>query len=206
MKTTYIQFCLTISDNQTAEDGLKRGSLKRMLVGILTKVLPKANPDFDDKVDEVKYWLVECDNETGIPQREIGLDKEGRVILKIPYKNNYGYWTDSTLLLSDFKEQFDVSEISKDSFEQNWELFDKMSNFEIEISSFTTLTTGTDGGHIYLTTEINYKGQQRKLAIYFADKLDEQKIKTISKLKLSGRLFDEGTQQSLSLFDTKLID
>lgn len=206
MKTTYIHFDAPKSDSQTKNDGLLKRSFKKALVGILTKVIPKANPDFDEKINEIQYWLVECDNETGIPEREIGLDKEGRVILKMPYKDNYGYWTDNNLLLNDIKEHFAVSEISKDSFEQSWELFDKISDFEIEISNFQILSTGVDGGHIYLTTEINYKGQPRKLVIYFADKSDEQKVKTKDKLKLSGRLFDEGIQQSLSLLDTKLID
>lgn len=206
MNTTYIQFDAPKNDSRTTQDGLLKRSLKKALVGIFTKVIPKANPDFDDKIDEVQYWLVECNNETGIPEREIGLDKEGRVILKMPFQDNYGYWTDNNLLLNDFKEHFVVCEISKESFENSWELFDKISNFEIEISDFKTLSTGADGGHIYLTTEIDYKGQQRKLVIYFADKSDEQKVKTNDKLKLSGRLFDEGVQQSLSLLDTKLID
>jgi hypothetical protein len=193
MTTTYIQFDAPKSDNQTAKDGLIKSVLKKAVVGILTKFIPKANPDFDDKIDDVKYWLVECDNESGIPKREIGLDKEGRVILKMPFKDNYGYWLDNNLLLNDFKEHFVVSEISQESFEQSWELFDKISNFEIKLSDFKTLSTGEDGGHIYLTTEINYNGQQRKLVIYFADKSDEQKVKTKDNLKLSGRLFDEGS-------------
>ena len=206
MKTSYIQFDAPKKDSQAVEDSLLRRALKKVLVGILTEVIPKANPDFDDKIDEVQYWLVAYDNETGIPEREIGLDKEGRVIIRIPYKNNYGYWTDNNLLINNFKEQFVVSEISKDSFEQNWELFDKITNFETEISNFKTLSTGADGGHLYLTTEISYEGQQRKLVIYFADKSDEHKVKRMDKLKLSGRLYDEGIQQSLSLFDTKLIE
>jgi hypothetical protein len=206
MKTTYIQFDAPKSDSQTEKDGLIKSSLKKAFVCILTKSIPKANPDFDDKIDEVKYWLVECDNDTGVPEREIGLDKEGRVLLKMPFKDNYGYWTDNNLLLSDFKQHFVVSEISKDFFEQYWEFFDKISNFEIELSDFKTLSTGADAGHIYLSSEITYKGQQRKLVIYFADKSDEQKVKTRDKLKLSGRLFEEGIQQSLSLLDTKLID
>lgn len=176
------------------------------MLGILTTIIPKANPDFEDKIDEVEYWLVECDNETGIPEREIGLDKEGRVILKMPFKDNYGYWTDNNLLLNDFKEHFMASEVSKEIFEWKWKMFDKLSDFKTEISDYNILTTGADGGHIYLTTEINYKGQERKLVIYFADKSDEQKVKTNDKLKLSGRLFDEGVAQSLSLLDTKLID
>lgn len=128
MNTTYIQFNAPKSNNNPAKDGLIKSSLKKALVGILTKIIPKANPDFDGKIDEVQYWLVECDNETGIPEREIGLDKEGRVILKMPYKNNYGYWTDNNLLLNDFKEHFIVTEISKETFEKNWELFDKISD------------------------------------------------------------------------------
>lgn len=206
MNATYIQFDAPKSDSQTAKDGLIKSSLKKALVGVLTTIIPKATPDFDDKIDKVRCWLVECDNQTGIPEREIGLDKEGRVILKMPFKDNYGYWIDNNLLLNDFKEHFVVSEISKDSFEQSWELLDKISNFEIEISDFQTLSTGADGGHIYVTTDINYKGQLRKLVIYFADKSDEQKVKTKDKLKLTGRMFDEGVQQSLSLLDTKLID
>ena len=95
--------------------------MKKALVGILTKIIPKGNPDFDDKIDEVQYWLVECDSETGMLEREIGLDKEGRVIMKMPYQDNSGYWTDNNLLLNDFKNHFIISEISKDSFEQNWE-------------------------------------------------------------------------------------
>lgn len=205
MKSTYIQFEAPKSDRPTAQDGLIKSSLKKALIGILTKIIPKANPDFEDKIDEVHYWLVECDNESGIPQREIGLDKEGRVILKMPFKANHGYWTDNNLLLNDFEELFVVSKISKDSFEKSWELFDKISEFKIEISDFQTLSTGADGGHIYLTTEINYKGQLRKLVIYFADKSDEQKVKTKNKLKLNGRLLDEGSQHSLSLYDARLI-
>jgi hypothetical protein len=45
-----------------------------------------ANPDFDDIIQHVKYWLIECNTETGIPDREIGLDKDNLVILKMPYK------------------------------------------------------------------------------------------------------------------------
>jgi len=72
MTTTYIQFDAPTSNRQTKKDGL----LKKIFVGILTKIIPKANPGFDDIIDDVKYWVLECDNESGIPQREIGLDKE----------------------------------------------------------------------------------------------------------------------------------
>lgn len=121
MKAIYIQFEAPKSKNQAAKEGLIERSLKKAFIDILTKIIPKANPDFDDKIDDVQYWLVECVLETGTPEREIGLNKEGLVILKMPFKNNSGYWTDNNLLLNDFKEHFAASEISKESFEQNWE-------------------------------------------------------------------------------------
>ena len=198
MKTKYIQFEEQISDKQTSKKGL--------FARILTKILPSANPDFEDKIFEVQYWLLELDSETGIPKREIGLNKKGQAILKMPFKRNYGFWTDNNISLKDFEKSSDVSEISKDSFEEVWEQFDKTSDFEIEILNFKISSTGADGGHIYLTTEINYKGQERKLVIFFANKSDEKKVREDSKLKLRGRLFDEGVRQSLSLLDTEILD
>ncbi len=206
MKKTYIQFNAPRSCDKALKDGWLKSSFKKVLVGILHMFIPKANPDFENKIDVVKYWLIECDEDTGIPEREIGLDSEGRVILKIPYEKNYGYWTDNNLLLKDFKEHFVVSEISKESFEMSWEIFDKTSNFEIELTNFKVKTTGAEGGHIYLKTEINYKEHKRELIIYFANKSDEQKIKINERIKLSGRLFDEGIHQSLSMLDTKLLE
>ncbi|MDR0793515.1 MAG: hypothetical protein LBE82_09430 [Chitinophagaceae bacterium] len=121
---TYIQFDTPKTDRQAKKEGLLKCFLGKMLITFLTKIIPKANPDFENEIDEVQYWLVECDDKTGIPEREIGLNKEGQVILKMPYKENYGYWTDNNLLLDDFKKHFVVSEISKDYFEKSWELFD----------------------------------------------------------------------------------
>jgi hypothetical protein len=109
-----------------SNDKRSKNLFKKTLVSILSKIIPIANPDFESKIPDVKCWLVECDSLTGIPEREIGLDKEGQVILKMPHKNNYGFWTDNNLLLNDFKEHFVTAEISKASFEQQWDLFDRM--------------------------------------------------------------------------------
>jgi len=142
MDTTYIQFEAPKRDHQILKDGLIKSSFKKALVSVLTKFIPKANPDFEDKIDEVQYWLVECNNDTGIPEREIGLDKNRQVILKMPFKDNYGYWTDNNLLLNDFKEHFVVSEISKESFEQSWERLDKVSDLKIGLADYKMLTRG----------------------------------------------------------------
>jgi len=119
---TYIQFDAPKRDSRDDEKSFGTQLLEKVLM-ILTKVTPTANPDFDCKIDEVEYWLVECDDD-GIPEREIGLDKEKRVIMKMPFKDNCGYWTDNNLLLNDFKEHFIVSEINKQTFEQMWVLLD----------------------------------------------------------------------------------
>lgn len=117
----YIKFDIPKNNIQDIKDGF----IKKMVKKALLAILPMANPDFDDKIDDVIYWLVECDDETGFPEREIGLDKEWQVILKMPFGNNYGYWTDNNLLVKDFKEYFSVSEISKKDFEHNWDSFNK---------------------------------------------------------------------------------
>ena len=94
-----------------------------LAIGILKSIIPVANPDFDDKIDSVEYWLVECDEVSGVPEREIGLDQQGRVIAKMPFKANCGCWTDSTVLFTDFKKSFNASMISKEVFEQHWTQF-----------------------------------------------------------------------------------
>lgn len=119
---TYIKFEIQKNRNQTSKNGLVKNVLENILAEILTKIIPKGNPDFDDKIDDVEFWLLECDNETGIPEREIGLDSKGNIILKMPFKNNYGYWIDNNLLLNDFKKNFVVSEISMKSFEDIWKM------------------------------------------------------------------------------------
>jgi hypothetical protein len=52
----------------------------------------------------------------------------------MPFKNNYGYWTDNNLLLEDFKKNFKTLEVSQDSFENYWSLFEKTSDFETKLS------------------------------------------------------------------------
>ncbi|HMC01613.1 MAG TPA: hypothetical protein VKN14_11315 [Flavobacteriaceae bacterium] len=122
-KATYIQFENPKTGQDSKVDGITKRALKKAIIGVLSTIIPKANPDFDDKIDFVKNWLVELDIDTGIPEREIGLDKNGQVILKMPFENNYGYWTDNNLLLEDFKKLFFTSEISNVDFEKYWNSF-----------------------------------------------------------------------------------
>ena len=127
-KATYIQFKAPKTEQKTQSDRIVKRTFKNVIVGILTSIIPKANPDFENKIDLVENWLVELDIETGIPEREIGLNKNGQVILKMPFKNNYGYWTDNNLLLKDFKKLFSTSEINYADFEKYWNSFDLITD------------------------------------------------------------------------------
>ncbi len=206
MKTAYIQFKVPKSATEAKSENSFKRSIKKFTTNFLTKVFPVANPDFENKIDVVEYWLVECDKESGIPQREIGLDQQGQVIMKMPFKDNYGYWTDNNLLLDDFKKHFKVSEITQEAFEQRWTLFDKLSDFKIQLENYQVLSTGADGGHKYISTEIEHNGIKRNLTAFFTNKSDEKKIISMQRIQVSGRLMDEGVQQSLLLLDAVLID
>lgn len=205
-KTSYIQFKIPKSEQKVQADGIGKRNFKKALIGILSAIIPKANPDFENKINLVEKWIIELDNETGIPEREIGMDKAGRIIVKMPFKNNYGYWTDNNLLLADFKSHFKNSEISRDTFENYWSLFEKTEDFETELTDFKAQSIAVDGGHTYLLAKVDYKGKNRDIIVYFTNKSDERKVKELSKVKIRGKIVDDGIEQSLSLLETELLN
>lgn len=90
--------------------------------------IPKANPDFENLIDDVSEWQLEIDGETGLPDREIGLDVNGQVILIMPWRENYGFWTDNNITVDYFKEHFKVTEITSEEFENNCRFFETNHN------------------------------------------------------------------------------
>jgi hypothetical protein len=109
--------------NNLEEEEVKMDFIKRIILWFVNFILPKANPEFDDIIKNVKYWFLEFENENEFPTREIGLDCDGRIIMKMPYKNNYGYWTDNNLRIKDFDRLFKVQYIDKKEFEDKWVKF-----------------------------------------------------------------------------------
>lgn len=93
---------------------------KSFLVKLLSLFISEANPDFDRYVNVVNYWQLEFENEKSIPSREVGLNNKREVIMKMPYKNNYGYWIDNNLTYEDFKEIFKYKILDKEIFQENW--------------------------------------------------------------------------------------
>lgn len=93
--------------------------LERCGLWLISLLIPKANPDFDDKIFSVAEWYLEFDDEAE-PGREIGLDVNGQVIVKMPDERNYGFWLDTCMKLEDFKRQFQLQPISEHEFNDLW--------------------------------------------------------------------------------------
>ena len=121
MSNSYIKF-------KALENGIRRMP-EHIGAGIVevisTTVIPIANPDFENKIDEVSTWLIEFEGDSYYPNREIGLDISDIPILVMPWRKNYGYWTDNELTLEDFRSHFDSTSSSKEEFERNWKLFNE---------------------------------------------------------------------------------
>ncbi|HKA01250.1 MAG TPA: hypothetical protein VKE70_32275 [Candidatus Solibacter sp.] len=69
-----------------------------LIVRMLYKLIPRANPDFDGCYCKVRTWWVEVDD-AGMPQRELGFGAEGKVTVAGPLGRNHGFWTDSNMTL-----------------------------------------------------------------------------------------------------------
>jgi hypothetical protein len=93
---------------------------KRLIKRFLTFILPKANPDFDEKIPSVSRWFLEFENENSVPTREVGVNSDNKVLVKMPYVNNYGYWSDNNLTYIDFKKSFKSTTIDVKFFEDKW--------------------------------------------------------------------------------------
>jgi len=105
-----------IEINVPAKTEAKIAKFKKVIRRLIWLIIPKANPDFDHKIQLVSKWLLEFEDNSSIPSREIGLDQDGNVIVKMPYKKNYGYWIDNNLKYSDFQRLFKIENIAKKYF------------------------------------------------------------------------------------------
>lgn len=115
---TYIKFDIESDEVQQAGK-ITRSALKDFAGKIITSIIPKANPDFEHRIDEVKTWLVEF-TEDDIPNREVGLNDKGEAIVIMSWGRNPGYWTDNNLTLPGFRQHFKTINISTEEFEICW--------------------------------------------------------------------------------------
>ena len=63
-------------------------------VKLLLRLLPRANPDFEEAYQRVTHWWLEIDD-NGEVLREIGFDTHDQAVAIAPYRGNYGIFTDS---------------------------------------------------------------------------------------------------------------
>lgn len=104
-----------------SKSNINLSNIQKIIMKTFSYLGLTANPDFENNKDNVRVWLVEFD-EDNVPTREIGIDENNNVILKMPYKKNYGYWTDNELLYNDFINRFSAVKIDRLEFEKNWSL------------------------------------------------------------------------------------
>ena len=69
----------------------------------------------------VDAWLIEFPDEMpNNPNREIGVDAEGEPVLAGPTEDDYGFWLDTNMERSDFR---DAEEVPESLFESLWDRF-----------------------------------------------------------------------------------
>ena len=119
MSNTYIKFRYPDSKVKKVPENIG----KRLAKVVLESIVPIANPDFEKKIDKVAFWLIEFENNSYYPNREIGLDSSGKTIMIMPWQKNYGYWTDNNLVIENFRSHFKTIDITKEEFEKYWSSF-----------------------------------------------------------------------------------
>lgn len=111
-------FILKWSLEKKQNNKTKRNLWCRLLHKMIAPL--SANPDFDDKIEDVTLWFIEYDDVVNhIANREIGFAKDGRIIVKMPDDRNYGYWLDTNCELEDFKKM-GINMITEKEFNDLW--------------------------------------------------------------------------------------
>ena len=117
----YIKF----TDTPLTTEAKKKNNRKAKILKTILFFIPKGNPDYDEIICDVTEWQLEIDPTDNLPTREIGKDINGRIILIMPWRDNYGYWTDNNITIDYFKDHFKAKNIDKAEFDKNWDTFVK---------------------------------------------------------------------------------
>ena len=79
-----------------------------------------------------------------------------------------------------------------------------LRNYKLHLKQYSILSNGADGGHKYIVGEIIYKGQPRRISIFFTSKNDEKKLVQNSSIDVEGDFKDDGNEDLL-LSNSRLI-
>ena len=104
---------------ESKKNPIHESSIWNCINWILSKLIPKANPDFEKKYKSVHTWYIEYDDEKHFTTKEIGIDKDGNVIVKAPFNNNLGLWVDSDMKYEDYLS-YEICTITKNDFILLW--------------------------------------------------------------------------------------
>ncbi len=88
---------------------------------VLQRIIPPANPDFEQLYPTARFWWVELD-EKNVPAREIGFDEEGKPIVLAPFGRNYGFFVDTSTPWVDAGAECTEA---KAEFQATWEELEK---------------------------------------------------------------------------------
>jgi hypothetical protein len=75
---------------------------------------------------------------------------------------------------------------------------------ELVLENYKIQTTGADGGHNYILTDIDYKGKPRRLVILFSDKSKEPNLSDSKPIKVKGKIEDEGIEYDLMMTNAEM--
>ncbi len=75
---------------------------------------------------------------------------------------------------------------------------------ELVLDIYKVQTTGTDGGHNYILTEIEYEGNKRRIVILFSDKTEEPNLNENEAIKVIGEIDDDGIEYDLTMRNAKV--
>jgi hypothetical protein len=92
----------------------KKGFISRTLL----RVVPRANPDFDNEYETVTSWWFEIDS-NNLVCREIAFDSSGVPVAAAPLGKNFGIFTDLQSAPEGLGTEVDTS-----VFEKTWQQFE----------------------------------------------------------------------------------
>jgi hypothetical protein len=97
----------------------KTGVVSAAVERLLRAIVPAANPDFDRCYGDVSKWWIEL-NPAGEPQRELGFNPRGEVVVAAPMGRDFGFFTDSNAVF----EPADYPAVQQALFEAAWSEFE----------------------------------------------------------------------------------
>jgi hypothetical protein len=85
------------------------------VIRLLSRLLPKPDPDFDELYKQVYFWYLEIEPKLQMAIREIGFDESARPIVFGPFKSNRSLWIDAPIKFN----ADDFENTSQEEFEKH---------------------------------------------------------------------------------------